>query len=62
MDMKTDRLKILIMAVVAASSLTGCVKLWEEERIETIPLPETEIPVEPEPWEPGGTQEGETDE
>jgi hypothetical protein len=49
---------LLLAAVVVASSLTGCVKLWEEARVEVTPLPETEIPVAPDPWEPGGTQEG----
>jgi hypothetical protein len=52
--------KILIplSAVVIAASLSGCVKLWEDERMETIPLPETGITTTPEPWEQGGTQEG----
>ncbi len=52
-----NRLKYLLIAAVATGSLSGCVKLWEDERQETIPLPETEIPVTPDPWEPGETQE-----
>ena len=56
MNMK-NRLKYLLIAAVATMSLSGCVKLWEDERMETIPLPETEIPVTPDPWEPGETQE-----
>lgn len=46
-------MKIIMFAVVAMMSLSGCVKLWEDERTECIPLPETEIPVSPDPWEPG---------
>jgi ABC-type uncharacterized transport system auxiliary subunit len=45
------KIVMLLAAVVIAASLSGCVKFWEQERIETIPLPETEIPVTPEPWE-----------
>ena len=56
MNMK-NRLKYLLIAAVATMSLSGCVKLWEDERMETISLPETEIPVTPDPWEPGETQE-----
>ena len=41
----------LMIAVVAATSLSGCAKLWEDEQHEHIPLPETEIPITPEPWE-----------
>ncbi len=48
---------MIAAAVVIAAALSGCVKLWEQERIETIPLPETEIPVTPDPWEPGGDDE-----
>ena len=51
-----NKLRCLIAAVVIAAALSGCAKLWEQERIEIIPLPETEIPVVPEQWEPGGTQ------
>jgi hypothetical protein len=61
--MKT-KLKILMTAFVAvvatamlAVSLMGCVKLWEDEWRECIPLPETEIPINPEPWEDTGTDE-----
>jgi hypothetical protein len=56
MDMKS-RLKILIMAVVASLSLTGCVKLWEDEQVDITHLPGTEIPLTPEPWEPEDIQE-----
>ena len=52
-----NKLKYLIAAVVAAAMLSGCAKLWEEERIEIIPLPETEMPVDPDRWEPGGEDE-----
>ena len=53
--MKT-KLKYLLVAV-AMLSLTGCVKVWEEDCQECRDLPETELPVEPSPWEPGGEQE-----
>jgi hypothetical protein len=52
-----NKLKIMLIAVVAVVSFTGCVKVWEEEWTECIPLPETEVPVTPDPWEPGGTDE-----
>jgi hypothetical protein len=45
----------LLLAALCAS-LTGCT-LWEEEQIERIPLPGTEILLDPEPWEPQGTDE-----
>jgi outer membrane protein assembly factor BamE (lipoprotein component of BamABCDE complex) len=55
MTMK-NKLKTLIFAAAALASLSGCT-LWEEEQIERIPLPGTEIPLDPEPWEPQGTDE-----
>ncbi len=51
-----NRLKSMFVAAIALSSLTGCT-LWEDERQEVIPLPGTEIPITPEPWEPGGEDE-----
>ena len=51
-----NKLKYLLVAV-AMASLTGCVKVWEEDCQECRDLPETELPVEPSPWEPGGEQE-----
>ncbi len=51
------KIVMIAAAVVIAAALSACVKLWEQERIETIPLPETEIPVTPDPWEPGGDDE-----
>lgn len=52
-----------VMAAVAvlslSASLSGCVKLWEEESREYIPLPETGIHVTPDPWEPPETDENE---
>jgi hypothetical protein len=45
------------MAVVATVSLSGCTKLWEEQWTECVPLPETGIPVTPDPWEPSETDE-----
>ncbi len=51
-----NKLKYMIAAVVAAATLSGCAKLWEQERIEIIPLPETEIPVAPDQWEPQVTE------
>ncbi len=44
--------KLFLLAVVVTATLSGCAKIWENEWTQTIPLPETEIPVEPEPWEP----------
>jgi hypothetical protein len=52
-----NRLKILLMAVVATVSLSGCTKLWEEQWTECVPLPETGIPVTLDPWGPEGTDE-----
>ncbi len=52
-----NKLKMLTLAAVAMASLTGCAKVWEEACTECRPLPETEIPVDPDPWEPGGTDE-----
>jgi hypothetical protein len=52
-----NRLKILIMAVVATVSLSGCTKLWEEEWNECVPLLETGIPVIPDQWESSETDE-----
>jgi hypothetical protein len=51
------KIVMMLAAFVIAATLTGCVKLWEQELIETIPLPETEIPVTPEPWELDATDE-----
>jgi hypothetical protein len=51
------KISMLTAAVVLAVSLTGC-ELWDEERIETIRLPETDLPVIPEPWEPEGEDDG----
>jgi hypothetical protein len=52
-----NRVKFLLIAAVATVSLSGCTKLWEEECTVCVPLPGTEIPVTPEPWEPGETDE-----
>ncbi len=51
-----NKLRYLLVAV-AMLSLTGCVKVWEEDCRECRELPETELPVEPSPWEPGKSQE-----
>ena len=51
------KIKLILLAVVITATLSGCTKVWESEWIETIPLPETEIPVIPDPWEPDGLQE-----
>jgi hypothetical protein len=48
-----NSLKYLLVAAAAAVSFTGCT-LWHEERVEYIPLPGTEIPLDPEPWNPEG--------
>lgn len=39
------------MAVILSIMLTGC-KVWEESWEEIKPLPDVEIPVDPDPWEP----------
>ena len=49
---KRSTLTAMIGATICAS-LTGCT-LHETEWTETRPLPETEVPVTPAPWEPGG--------
>ena len=53
------KLKYVFAAALLAVMLTGC-KVWEEKWEEVIPLPETEIPVDPQPWEPvdGGEEVG----
>ena len=51
------KMRLFLLAVVITATLSGCTKVWESEWVETIPLPETEIPVTPDPWEPGGTDE-----
>lgn len=51
---------MLLPAIVGAAlstALTGCVKLWEDERTEIIPLPEVETPITPDPWEPPKTDD-----
>ncbi len=49
-----------MLSVVAGTAIgliaTGCT-VWEKEWTEIHPLPETEIPVTPDPWEAGGTDE-----
>ena len=49
-------IKYCVMAAVVSITLTGCT-LWEDEWTECIPLPEVETPIDPSPWEPGGTDE-----
>jgi hypothetical protein len=49
---KTIKNTLLATLAIAtlAPALTACT-VWENEQIETIPQPETDIPVIPEPWE-----------
>ncbi len=49
-------IKYVFMLAAAGMTFSGCT-LWEDEWQEVIPLPGTEIPITPEPWEPGGTDE-----
>ncbi len=51
------KIKLILLAVVITATLSGCTKVWEDEWVETIPLPQTDIPIDPDPWEPGGTDE-----
>jgi hypothetical protein len=46
-----------IIGLVLCAALASCVKLWEEEWTECLPIPETEITISPDPWEPGEMQE-----
>ncbi len=52
-----NKLKYLLLTAAVMLSLSGCVKVWEEDCKECRELPQTEVPVEPSPWEPGGEQE-----
>jgi hypothetical protein len=55
--MKRRLIKYTLLLTVVGTMLCGCAKVWEEECTECIPLPETEVPVTPDPWEPGETDE-----
>ncbi len=54
-------MKYLLITAVVTVSLSGCVKLWEVEQQEIIPMPEVEFPITPAPWEPGETQDNPID-
>lgn len=45
-------IKYALMLALLCVASTGCAKIWEQECTECIPLPDTEIPVTPDPWEP----------
>ena len=45
---------LTVAALVAMCAATTACTLHETEWTETRPLPETEVPVTPAPWEPGG--------
>lgn len=50
-------IKYALLLTIAGTTLTGCVKLWEVECTECIPLPKTDIPVTTDPWEPSVTDD-----
>ncbi len=47
---------LLLAFLTAIATLASCT-LHDDQWQECIPLPETDLPVEPEPWEPGGVRE-----
>jgi hypothetical protein len=48
---------MMAAATIAAVTLSGCVKLWEEELTAIQPLPAVEVPVTPDQWERGNENE-----
>ncbi len=50
-------IKYALLLTIVCTALCGCTKIWEEEWIECIPLPETDVPVTPDPWEPPVTDD-----
>ncbi len=50
-------IKYALLLAVVGTAICGCTKVWEDEWVETIPLPETDIPIDPDPWEPPETDE-----
>lgn len=51
------KLRCILLVLAGAFLLTGCT-LYEEQWRECIPLPSTDVEVEPEPWDPNDPQGG----
>ena len=49
--MKTKITSRLLVAALFFASLTGCKKLWEEERLEITRCPQTELQPEAPDWD-----------